>query len=290
MTFGMLMQNGIFIFGICATLGLLIGSFLNVVIYRLPIMVKANWISECADLLHLPHLAPKSQTFNLLIPRSHCPHCKKIITALSNVPLISFLWQKGKCKDCGAKISWVYPAVELLTALATIFVVLQHGITPQTMLLLLLTWALIVAIFIDFQHCIIPDSISLGLLWVGLLINTNFIFTTPEDAIVGAACAYAFLWIIAYLFKVIRKTEGMGHGDFKLFAAFGAWFGVKLLLPTILLASVMGAAVGLTLIALKKLKFKQPMPFGPYIAFAGWLMFFYGWQILNWYSHFLHIK
>lgn len=263
--------------------GLLIGSFLNVVIYRLPIMLKTTWILECSEFLKLKHL-PKNKQFNLFLPRSHCPKCKKLIPFYSNIPLISFIVQQGKCNVCGVPISWRYPLVELLSASVTVFICLHFGLTLQTILLLTLSWTLLAAIFIDIDHQILPDSLTLPLLWLGLLANAFSIFVTPQAAIIGAIIGYSGLWIIASAFKIIRKIDGMGHGDFKLFAVFGAWFGWKLLPITILLASLAGTVIGIIWLTYKKYNLQKPIPFGPFIAIAGWITLFWGETILHWYT------
>lgn len=261
--------------------GLLIGSFLNVVIYRLPIIMKNAWQAECAEFLNQPQ--PKTKSFNLVTPRSHCPNCKAPITAISNIPLLSFIFQQGKCRHCKNKITWRCPLVELLGGIVTVFIVHTFGLTFQAAFILILSYALIAAIFIDLQHQLLPDDIVLSMLWLGLLANAYYVFTTPQNAIIGAASAYCSLWLVASIFKLVRKVDGMGHGDFKLFAVFGAWFGWKLLPLIILFAAFAGAIVGVTMILLKKHKLQHPMPFGPYIAIAGWLSIFWGEKVFCWY-------
>ena len=252
-----------------------IGSFLNVIIYRLPIMMKQSFRQECNDFLN-NDIPKKQEVFNLSFPRSQCPKCKTKIPFWYNLPVIGFIILRGKCHNCKSSISWGYPLVELLTIVASLFVVYKFGFTLQSVALLLLTWGLIPLIFIDFAEQFLPDSILLPLLWLGLLLSPLQLFTTPENAIFGAVFGYLSLWIVAKLFKLIRKIDGMGNGDFKLFALFGAWFGWQILPFIILLASLLGIAAGITLIMCKKLEFNKPMPFGPYIAFAGWFFIFYG--------------
>jgi leader peptidase (prepilin peptidase) / N-methyltransferase len=267
-------------------LGLIFGSFINVVIYRLPVMLKNDWRDEA-----LEFLGQKTETqfrnFNLLTPRSHCPRCKIFLPPWCNIPVFSYLFLRGKCYYCQEKINWRYPFIELLTAAASYCIAFKFGISFETLALLLLTWGLIALFFIDLDYQILPDEIVLTLLWLGLLLNTQKLFTTPEDAILGASVAYLSLWFIAFVFKKVRKIEGMGHGDFKLFAVFGAWFGVNLLLPIILSASLLGSIAGIVLILKKKYKKDTPMPFGPFIVFAGWLAIFFGHNIVSWYLNFI---
>ena len=265
-------------------LGLIIGSFLNVVIYRLPLTLKHEYEEEYLDYFH--HSLPtKCRAFNLAIPRSYCPKCKAPILWWQNIPAISYLILKGKCNNCKKPISWRYPLVEILSCITTVFIVIHFGIHAQTLPMLILTWMLIAAIFIDFEQQLLPDDITLPLIWLGLLLNANYTFTSPQNAIIGAICGYLFLWIIAKLFKLIRKVEGMGHGDFKLLAVFGAWLGFQVLPLVILISSLTGLLVGLFLVLSKKHKLNKPLPFGPYLATAGWLAFFWGQAMLSWYSH-----
>lgn len=266
---------------ISGILGLAIGSFVNVAIYRLPIMLKNSWQKECENFLEKKPTPTKS--FNLFCPRSHCQKCKSLIPLWHNIPLLSYLILKGKCKNCRARISWRYPLVELLSAAVAIWIAYTYGWSMETGALLLLTWSLIIIIFIDLEHKLIPDNITLPLLWAGLLLNTHGFFVPPETAIIGAICGYMIPWTIANLFKLVRKIDGMGYGDFKLFALFGAWFGWQILLLTITLSALLGSIVGIILILCKKHKFQQELPFGPYIALVGWINIFYGQHLLNWY-------
>jgi len=265
-----------------------IGSFLNVVIYRLPIMIYRTMQEECLDFLHQAP-PPQKIVFNLLHPASHCPKCKAGIAWWQNIPIISFIFLCGRCHNCKAKISWRYPFIELLTVLSSLFVLCKLGMTAQAMAILCLTWGLIPLVFIDFNEQVLPDILLLPLLWVGLLLNTLHLFTTPENAILGAVSGYLSLWIISVLFKFIRKIDGMGNGDFKLFALFGAWFGWQILPFIILLASLVGAVIGVTLIICKKLEFGKPMPFGPYIIAAGWSCIFYGENITHWFFKLINL-
>ena len=229
------------------------GSFLNVLIYRIPLML------------------------NIAFPNSHCPKCKQLIPWFHNIPLVSYLALKGKCSNCRDTISLRYPLVELISCLATLAIFSHFGMSIKTFPLLTLTWGLICITFIDLDHKIIPDIISLPLLWLGLLFNTTAQgLISPSAAIIGASIGYLSLFCFAKLFKIVRKIDGMGNGDFKLLALFGAWFGWRILPPTVLFASLAGIMVGVYLITTKKMRFTEPLPFGPYLALAGWLnLFFY---------------
>jgi leader peptidase (prepilin peptidase) / N-methyltransferase len=272
----------------CGILGLLVGSFLNVVIYRLPKMLKQEWEQECNEYLKVKSPL-KYKIFNLLHPRSHCPHCQEPIKSLQNIPLLSYVLLRGKCHHCRVDIPQRYPLVELLSLITSVVVAWHFGITIQTIAALFFTWALIALIFIDLDHQILPDNITLPLLWLGLMGNAFNLFTSPADAIIGAASAYLFLWLVAFVFKKIRKIQGMGHGDFKLFAVIGAWFGWQTLPIIILIASLIGAIVGITLIAMKKHEIQKPLPFGPYLAIAGWIGLLWGTNILHWYLQFTYM-
>lgn len=283
-------QHNMVVLGIVSfCFGSIIGSFLNVVIYRLPIMLKNEWLEEYADFLKVK-IQPHKQYFNLFLPASHCPTCKQNIPFYRNIPLVSFILQAGKCNTCGAIISWRYPLVELLTAIITMFTCLTLGVTIQSLLIVFLSWGLIAATFIDLQEQLLPDSIVLSLLWLGLFVNTFNILTTPQNAIIGAIAGYLSLWLVAMLFKLVRKIDGMGHGDFKLFALFGAWLGWKFLPLIILIASFTGTIVGLIWIVAKKYNLQKPLPFGPYLALAGWITIFWGEKILNWYVSILNFR
>ena len=268
---------------IVGLIGLVIGSFLNVIIYRLPLMMQQQWRKQCLNYLELPAEEKRPASFNLFWPRSHCQSCKVRIPFWRNIPLLSFLLQAGRCAKCRAKISWRYPIVELLTAIISASIVYQFGPTDQMLAVLLLTCGLIVLIFIDVNHQLLPDDIILSLLWLGLLCNAFGWFTTPVDAIFGAVIGYGALWIFAHLFQWIRGKEGMGYGDFKLFALFGAWLGWQALLPIILIASFLGSIGGIIFLVFKRLHRDTPLPFGPYLAVAGWIMLFWGQEITRWY-------
>ncbi len=260
-------------------LGLVVGSFLNVVIHRLPRMMQRDWRAQCRELLELPDESAEPLRFNLLVPRSRCPHCGHGITALENIPLLSYLALKGKCSACGARISPRYPAVELLTALLSMTVAAHFGFGWISAAALVLTWALIALTFIDFDHQLLPDSITLPLLWCGLLLSLSGVFVDSRSAIIGAAAGYLTLWAVYWLFKWVTGKEGMGQGDFKLLALLGAWLGWQALPVVILLSSLVGAAVGLSMVLFLGRDKNIPIPFGPYLAAAGWLALIWGEEL-----------
>jgi len=259
-----------FYFTFVAVLGLLIGSFLNVVIYRLPIMMERTWRNECAESLPEANLETETEVFNLALPRSTCPRCHHIIGAMENIPVFSWLFQKGRCKHCQCAISARYPIVEGLTALCSVMVAWFVPFGWPVLYALILTWSLIALTFIDFDTMLLPDQITLPLLWLGLLVNVSNTFTTLESAVIGAVVGYLSLWSIYWAFKLVTGKEGMGYGDFKLFAVLGAWFGWQALPLIILLSSFVGAVIGIILIIISRHHQSQPFPFGPYLAAAGW--------------------
>lgn len=255
---------------LAALLGLIIGSFLNVVIVRYPQMLMREWRTECLEFLKLPP-EPSGPSFNLLWPRSHCPHCQHRLSLLHNIPVISFVWLRGRCAYCRQSISWQYPIVETITALATALVFAKFGWSYSTLGFWILSWGLIILAGIDWQIKILPDTITLSLLWLGLIFNLIFKWTPIELAIIGAILGYLVLWTLTAVFKLVRKKQGMGHGDFKMLAMFGAWLGVAPLINILLLAVLLSLFVNLILLALKKIRHDQPLPFGPYLAIGGWI-------------------
>jgi leader peptidase (prepilin peptidase)/N-methyltransferase len=266
------------VFAVCAAaFGLAIGSFLNVVIYRLPKMMEAEWQAQCAELAGR-ELEPAPR-FNLLVPGSHCPSCKTPLRVRDNVPLVSYFASGGRCAHCGAAISARYPVVEAITAVLSAWVAWRFGFGVPGLAALAFTFALIALTFIDADTTLLPDSLTLPLLWAGLLLNTAGTFAPLAEAVVGAAAGYLILWSIYWLFKLVTGKEGMGYGDFKLLAALGAWFGWKMLLPILLLSSVVGAAVGMILLVLARRGRDIPIPFGPYLAAAGFIALLYGQDI-----------
>jgi leader peptidase (prepilin peptidase) / N-methyltransferase len=271
--------------------GLMIGSFLNVLILRLPVMMERQWRRQCAEYLSdsNPTAAPsqtqavheKEEHFNLAAPRSRCPDCGHAITALENIPILSYLVLKGRCSSCGTRISVRYPLIEGATAILSMIVAWHFGFSWETPAALLLTWALIALSMIDYDHHLLPDSITLPLLWLGLLLSLFNVFTNSHDAIVGALAGYLSLWGVYWLFKLLTGKEGMGYGDFKLLAMLGAWAGWTFLLPIVLLSSLVGAVVGIALVLLRGRDRGIPIPFGPYLASAGWITLLWGRDILD---------
>jgi leader peptidase (prepilin peptidase)/N-methyltransferase len=270
-------------------LGLVVGSFLNVVIYRLPIMLEREWRAQAAELSTLAdHAATEvaplpTERFTLSVPRSACPTCKAPISALQNIPVISWLALRGRCANCKARISVRYPVVELATAVSSAWVAWHFGFGASAACGILITWALIALTGIDIDHQLLPDGITLPLMWGGLLAAVVFGATpgsplpvSPRDAIIGAAAGYLSLWMVYHGFRLVTGKEGMGYGDFKLFGALGAWLGWKLLPLIIMLSAATGAVLGILMIVLRGRDRATPIPFGPYLAAAGWLAMMYG--------------
>jgi leader peptidase (prepilin peptidase)/N-methyltransferase len=269
----LLQPGGIFI-AAAVLLGLAIGSFLNVVIHRLPRMMERDWAAQCADLRGETPAA--TEPYSLLVPRSHCPHCNRPVGALENIPVLSFLVLRGCCRGCSQPISWRYPVVEALTGLLFGVVAWALGPTLAAAGAMGFVAAMIALTFIDFDTQLLPDDITLPLLWAGLLFNVSGTYTDLTSAVIGAAAGYLSLWIVYWLFKLATGKEGMGYGDFKLLAAIGAWLGWKVLPLTILLSSFVGALVGIALIVVAKRGRNIPIPFGPYLATAGVIALFWG--------------
>lgn len=270
-----LLSHGISLISIFAiVIGLIFGSFLNVVIHRLPKMLIAEWSQDCVNFLGEQDnkfnykTSATTSTYNLAIPASSCPNCNHKITALENIPVLSYLLLKGRCSECKTGISIRYPLIELLSGILTLIVILQYGLTFQALFALLLTWNLIALSGIDFDHQYLPDSLTLPFIWLGLFLNTFNLYTDLNSAVIGAIGGYLSLWTIYHLFKLITKKEGMGFGDFKLLAVFGAWFGWQSLAAIIMLSSIAGAIIGIGLILFKKQSFSKKIPFGPYLAIA----------------------
>ena len=259
---------------LCAVLGLLVGSFLNVVIHRLPKMLELDWQQQCAE-LRGEELAPR-EPYNLLTPRSACPHCHHAISALENIPILSYLLLRGKCRGCNAAISPRYPVIEAISGTLCGFAAWHFGFGMSSAGAMLLIWALLALTAIDFDTQLLPDNITLPLIWVGLLFNLNNTYTTLHDALLGAIFGYIALWSVYWLFKFATGKEGMGYGDFKLLAALGAWMGWQLLPLIIILSSLVGAVVGITLIVALKRGRNIPIPFGPYLAGGGLIALFWG--------------
>ena len=282
--------------GVCLVLGLVVGSFLNVVIHRLPIMMERQWREQCAELdepdlaATLPAAPPLKERFNLVVPRSACPTCKAPITALQNIPIVSYVFLRGRCANCGAHISVRYPIVEALTGILCAAVAWKLGFGWPAAAGLVLTWFLVALAFIDIDHQLLPDSLTLPLLWLGLFLSLFAPFPgaapVPVDmrsSIIGAIAGYLSLWTVYHLFRLLTAKEGMGYGDFKLLAALGAWLGWRMLLPTVLIAAAVGAIVGIALLAARGQNRSTPIAFGPFLAAAGWLMLMFGQELVTGY-------
>jgi len=258
----------------CTVLGLLVGSFLNVVIHRLPRMMEQEWHANCAEMRGEP--APQGDRITLSRPRSRCPHCGHRITAIENIPVVSYLFLKGRCSHCKARIGLRYPAIEFLSAVLSGFVAYHFGPGWTAIFSLVFVWTLLALTFIDLDTQLLPDALTLPLLWAGLLVNLGENHADLRSAVIGAIIGYLVLWSVYWLFKLATGKEGMGFGDFKLLAAIGAWLGWQQLPLTILLSSVVGAIIGLALIVLTKRGREVPIPFGPYLAIAGMIALFWG--------------
>ncbi|WP_278362196.1 prepilin peptidase [Stutzerimonas kunmingensis] len=268
-----------------ALLGLLIGSFLNVLIYRLPIMMQREWRAQALEYLECPP-EPVRERFNLLLPSSRCPHCDHQIRSWENIPLVSWLALRRKCSSCRAPISSRYPLVELACGLLSGYVAWHFGLTWQAGAMLFLTWGLVAMSMIDIDHQLLPDSLVLPLLWLGLILNSFGLFVSLESALWGAVAGYLSLWSVYWLFKLVTGKEGMGYGDFKLLAMLGAWGGWQVLPLTILLSSVVGAVLGTILLRVQRAESSTPIPFGPYLAIAGWIALLWGDWITESYLQF----
>jgi len=267
-------------------LSLLIGSFLNVVILRLPVMMEREWRAQAAALEGREE--EPGEPFNLVVPRSRCPKCGAAVRAWQNIPLLSYVLLRGRCAGCSAPIGLRYPAVEAFTALASMLVAWRFGVTPEAVAALVLTWTLIALSVIDIDHQLLPDSLTLPLLWLGLLLSLwhetaggTVLFQTPREAIIGAAAGYLALWSVYHLFRLVTGKEGMGYGDFKLLAVLGAWLGWQMLPLIILLSAAVGAVVGIALMIVTRRGRDVPIPFGPYLAAAGWIALLYGREIID---------
>ncbi|MBI5430492.1 MAG: prepilin peptidase [Nitrosomonadales bacterium] len=281
-----LLQSSPFMFtGTCAILGLMVGSFLNVVIHRLPKMLELGWQQQCAELRGEEHLdAPK---YNLVFPHSACPHCNHAIRAWENIPIVSYLLLRGKCAGCGAAISPRYPIIEAVSGILSACAAWHFGFGPAAAGALLLIWALLALTAIDLDTQLLPDDITLPLLWAGLLFNLFGVFTDLYGAVIGAAAGYLVLWSVYWAFKLTTGKEGMGYGDFKLLAALGAWLGWQMLPLIILSSSLVGAIVGITMIVALKHGRNIPIPFGPYLAGGGLIALFWGQTLTQGYLHLL---
>lgn len=276
-----LVSNPTLFLGFVALLGLLVGSFINVIVYRLPIMLERAWQSSEAR-NELP-----TEAFNLAVPRSHCPSCAQQLSAVENVPVVSFLFLRGRCRHCKSRISARYPLVEIAALVASILVAMSFGFTASTLAFLVFAWFLLALSLIDLDHHLLPDDLTLPLLWFGLLVSA-FDLGLPGvslfDAVIGTAAGYMTLWSLFWAFLLVTGKEGLGYGDFKLLAALGAWLGWQAILPVLLLSSLAGAATGLILIVFGGRERSEPLPFGPFLAAAGFVMLIWGPQVLALYG------
>ncbi len=266
------------VISITTLIGLLVGSFLNVVIFRLPVMMERDWRNQCHEFLEMEK-DQDQERFDLIFPLSRCPHCQSAIRPWQNIPVFSYLFLRGKCAHCKAHISLRYPLIEALAGICSAITAWHFGYGIELLFALLLTWSLIALSFIDIDHQLLPDSITLPLLWLGLFLSLFSLYTDSHSSIVGAISGYLSLWSIYQLFKLLTGKEGMGYGDFKLLAVLGAWLGWQYLPLVILLSSLVGAIIGITMIMLKKHERNIPIPFGPYLAAAGWLALIWGEDI-----------
>jgi leader peptidase (prepilin peptidase)/N-methyltransferase len=273
----LLQTNSVFFISLCTTIGLVAGSFLNVIIFRLPKMMEREWNKQCSELRG--ETTKPLPTLNLIKPCSECPHCKHKITALESIPIISYLALRGRCSQCNTSISLRYPIMEALTGIMSGFIAWHFGYGFITVAALIFVWSMIALAFIDLDTQLLPDEVTLPLLWIGLLINLGNSFTDISSAVIGAASGYIFLWLIYWCFKIATGKEGMGYGDFKLLAVIGAWFGWKMLPLVILFSSLAAAVIGIVLIIVAKNKRDAPFPFGPYLVGSGLVALFWGDQL-----------
>ena len=269
-------ENTTFFLTVVGLFSLLVGSFLNAAIYRIPIMLQKGWREECQELFggdDQDSTAESSQKFNLFVPRSQCPTCGHMITALENIPVISYLFLGGKCSSCKTKISIQYPVIEILTALISVFIASKVGVGLQTIAALLFTWTLITLSLIDAKTMLLPDNLTIPLMWLGIAVNYRHMFVDLQNSVLGAMIGYLSLWSLFQLFRLITGKEGMGYGDFKILAAIGAWGGWHILPFTVFASSLLGAVVGISLMLFQGKKESQPIPFGPWLALAGFVGF-----------------
>ena len=280
----LLRENTVFYLSIVGLFSLLVGSFLNAAIYRIPIMLQKGWREECEELFGGDKDTSShdlSQTFNLFVPRSQCPHCGHMITAIENIPVISYLFLKGKCSSCSSNISIQYPIVELATAAISVFVAWKMGFGWQALAALIFTWTLITLSLIDAKTMLLPDNLTIPLMWLGIAVNYNGLFTDLQSSILGAMIGYLSLWSLYHVFRLLTGKEGMGYGDFKILAAIGAWGGWHILPFTIFAASFVGATVGIMMMIVQGKKESHPIPFGPWLALAGFVGFIWRDEIIN---------
>jgi leader peptidase (prepilin peptidase)/N-methyltransferase len=277
--FSILQSSPLLLTSIIFVIGLMIGSFLNVVIYRLPVMMQRGWKKECLEYLELEQPEDDNEPFNLTLPLSRCPGCNTAIKPYQNIPVISYLFLKGKCAKCKIHISLRYPLIESFTGIVSAVVAWHFGYSVEMLFALILTWSLVALSFIDIDYQLLPDSINFPLLWLGLFLSLFSIYTDPSSSIIGALAGYLSLWTVYQGFKIVTGKEGMGYGDFKLLAVFGAWLGWQYLPLIILLSSLVGAIIGISMVVFVKKDKNIPIPFGPYLAVAGWIALLWGDKI-----------
>jgi len=280
----LLKENTTFFLTVVGLFSLLVGSFLNAAIYRIPIMLQQGWREECQELFggeNVELISESSKKFNLFVPRSQCPTCGHMITALENIPVISYLFLRGKCSSCKTKISIQYPIIEIVTALISIFVAAKVGFGWQALAALIFTWTLITLSIIDAKTMLLPDNLTIPLMWLGIAVNYQHLFVDLESSILGAMIGYMSLWCLFHVFRLLTGKEGMGYGDFKILAAIGAWGGWQILPFTVFASSLIGAIAGISLMLLQGQKESQPIPFGPYLALAGLIGFIWREEIVQ---------
>lgn len=278
----LMLYNPTLMYVFISIVSLAIGSLLNVIIYRLPIMLQAEWKEQCCEVLNIKKVE-QPEKINLFLPRSFCPKCKSQVKSWHNIPILSYLFLRGRCFYCKNQISFRYPMIELITMLLSLYASWHFGFTMQLPFVLLGIWILITLIFIDLDHQLLPDSLTLGLLWIGLIANTQNLFTSLPIAVLSCAGAYTGLWLFIKLFYLITGKVGMGHGDFKLFAAFGAWFGWVYLPLILLLSSISGAIIGVIYLYLSKKSKDTTIPFGPFLCISALICLFWGQPVIFWY-------
>lgn len=276
------LDNPIALIALAGLFGLVVGSFLNVVILRLPVMMERQWRKQCAEYAGTP-VDESEERFDLISPPSRCPGCGHRIRPWENIPVLGWLMLRGRCSSCARPISPRYPIIEIATALLSMVVAWHYGMSWECLAALFFTWTLITLSVIDYDHQLLPDSITLPMLWAGLLLGQIGLFAGPVDSVIGAAAGYLSLWSVYWLFRLLTGKEGMGHGDFKLLAMLGAWAGWQLLLPIILMSSVIGAIAGIGLILFRGRERGKPIPFGPYLAAAGWVTLLWGSTLVDGY-------
>lgn len=279
-----LRENATFFLIVVGFFSLLVGSFLNAAIYRIPIMLQHGWREECEELIGGDSYTTKEEMnkkFNLFVPRSQCPSCGHMITALENIPVISYLFLRGKCSSCKTHISIQYPIIEISTALLSVFIAWKIGFSWQVLAALVFTWTLITLALIDAKTMLLPDNLTLPLMWLGIAVNYNELFVNLQSSVLGAMIGYMSLWTLFQVFRLVTGKEGMGYGDFKILAAIGAWGGWQILPFTIFVASLLGAVIGILMMTIQKKKESQPIPFGPWLALAGFIGFIWRDEVIQ---------